>query len=46
MDILLRNGDDNIEIPIRFEIYPDAVDPDQTIVSVKRIRALERDMEL
>ena len=47
MDILVRNGgDDNIEIPIRFEIYPDAVDPDQTIVSVKRIRALETDTEL
>ena len=29
---------------MRFDIYPDAVDPEKTIVSVNRIRALEVDL--
>ena len=45
-DQIMRKGlfqppGEKTRIPFRFDIYADAVDPDQTIVSVKRIRALE-----
>lgn len=46
-DIIFRKGimdTGTIDVPVKFEIYADAVDPDKSIVSVKRIRDLELDL--